>query len=91
MTPAVPKHVFRADHDLRFGWEERKQVEALVAKIAEEDEKEAKARADKQLERLGSKARIAMHSWHWRPQVFQIKNSGTTAIVVIIADAVFVL
>jgi len=29
---------------------ERKQVEALVAKIAEEDEKEAKARADKQLE-----------------------------------------
>ena len=33
---------------------ERKQVEALVAKIAEEDAKEAKARSDKQVEYLGS-------------------------------------
>jgi hypothetical protein len=33
---------------------DRKQVESLVAKIAEEDEKEAKARAEKQMERLVS-------------------------------------
>lgn len=33
--------------------QERKQVEALVAKIAEEDAKEAKARSDKQVEYLG--------------------------------------
>ncbi len=81
--------VFRADHDLRFAWEERKQVEALVAKIAEEDEKEAKARADKQLERLGGNkihhAFVALET-----SSIQIKNSGDTAIVVIIADAALV-
>ena len=34
--------------------QERKQVEELVAKIADEDAKEAKARSEKQVECLGS-------------------------------------
>ena len=37
--------------------QERKQVEELVAKIAEEDAKEAKARSDKQVEFLGESKR----------------------------------
>ena len=43
-------------HELK----DRKQVESLVAKIAEEDEKEAKARAEKQKERLVSPSQVAM-------------------------------
>lgn len=41
------------DFCVTAGLQERKQVEELVAKIAEEDAKEAKARSDKQVEFLG--------------------------------------